>query len=744
MSEIWRDRLYQLLPTIYRLRDRAQGEPLRALLSILEDEFQILADDIDRLYDNWFIETCDEWVVPYIGDLLGVRGIIPLEGSTFSQRALVANTLSYRRRKGTASVLEQLARDVTGWPAKAVEFFQRLSTQQYLNHVRENNLVTLDLRQTNLLELANSPFELATHTVDVRHIDNRRGRYNIPNIGLFLWRLQSYFISSSTARSTPFPGCYTFNPLSISAPLFNRPRTETEVTQLATEVNVAIPLRRRPLYDELAALRQSQVDPSNRIYFGDQPVFRVFVADDEIPLKQIFICNLETPGSSGSWYRQLPIQTGQSAAEISVLPPAIQDLRVGVDPTLGRIVLARKVSPTQVDPYTAVVEVSYAYGFPGDLGGGPYNRRDSVVRWNDSQSQEITWQIGVTQAQSERNKTPEQLVASLKEAVERWNTYSNTNPNTFGLIVLMDNQLHDLTAAGAEVPDIRLPAGSRLAIAAADWVAVNDPEDALRKYRPLGSLVPDGKRSHLQGNLTVQGTAPSAALNPGQFILDGVLLEGSLTVSPGNLGRLHIAHSTLTRGLKVDTSAIDGEKNEKLSVNLLRSIVNSLVLANTVPALQVTDSIVETNGSSGGAIAAPGAAAEIEASTILGTVQVRSIEASNSIFTQAVTATLRQTGCVRFSYLPLASLVPRRFHCHPIDANAARRIVPQFTSLTYGQPNYGQLSSACPIEILTGADDEGEIGAFYFLKQTQRLKNLQTRLNEYLPFGLEAGIFLLN
>lgn len=37
-------------------------------------------------------------------------------------RAWVANTLAYRRRKGTALVLEQLARDVTGWPATAVEF----------------------------------------------------------------------------------------------------------------------------------------------------------------------------------------------------------------------------------------------------------------------------------------------------------------------------------------------------------------------------------------------------------------------------------------------------------------------------------------------------------------------------------------------------------------------------------------------------------------------------------------------
>ena len=121
------DQLFELLPAIYRIRDEAQGHPLRDLLRVVNDQAQIVADDISQLYDNWFIETCDEWVAPYIGDLLGVRPLNPVSAKIFSQRAWVANTLGYRRRKGTVAVLEQLARDVTGWPAKAVEFFQLLA-----------------------------------------------------------------------------------------------------------------------------------------------------------------------------------------------------------------------------------------------------------------------------------------------------------------------------------------------------------------------------------------------------------------------------------------------------------------------------------------------------------------------------------------------------------------------------------------------------------------------------------------
>ena len=35
-----------------------------------------------------------------------------------SQRAYVANTLKYRQGKGTSAILEQIARDYTGWNAE--------------------------------------------------------------------------------------------------------------------------------------------------------------------------------------------------------------------------------------------------------------------------------------------------------------------------------------------------------------------------------------------------------------------------------------------------------------------------------------------------------------------------------------------------------------------------------------------------------------------------------------------------
>lgn len=116
------DRLYELLPAIYRIRDAEQGEPLKSLLRVIAEQVNLVEEDIARLYDNWFIETCEDWVVPYIADLVGYRPVHEAgepgdvrseQGRARNQilipRREVANTLRYRRRKGTLALLELLA-----------------------------------------------------------------------------------------------------------------------------------------------------------------------------------------------------------------------------------------------------------------------------------------------------------------------------------------------------------------------------------------------------------------------------------------------------------------------------------------------------------------------------------------------------------------------------------------------------------------------------------------------------------
>ncbi len=105
------DRLYELIPAVYRMRDADQGYPLRALLQVIAEQVTLVEEDIGRLYENWFIETCEDWVVPYIGALIGYQPVEsagrPGGGDAAGQarnrilvpRQEVADTLRHRRRK---------------------------------------------------------------------------------------------------------------------------------------------------------------------------------------------------------------------------------------------------------------------------------------------------------------------------------------------------------------------------------------------------------------------------------------------------------------------------------------------------------------------------------------------------------------------------------------------------------------------------------------------------------------------
>ncbi len=73
-----------------------EGRPLQALMQILAGELETVERDIDTLYDNWFIETCEDWGCP-IWAISSAR----LREFGNSLRAYVANTLSYRQGKGT-------------------------------------------------------------------------------------------------------------------------------------------------------------------------------------------------------------------------------------------------------------------------------------------------------------------------------------------------------------------------------------------------------------------------------------------------------------------------------------------------------------------------------------------------------------------------------------------------------------------------------------------------------------------
>src|SRR6185503_10946385 len=96
--------------------------PLRELLDRVADQVAIVRRSLDRLWEDQSIESCDSWVIPYLAMLVDTNLVPAMDAR--GQRLDVANTINYRRRKGTLALVEQLAADVTGWECRAVELFR--------------------------------------------------------------------------------------------------------------------------------------------------------------------------------------------------------------------------------------------------------------------------------------------------------------------------------------------------------------------------------------------------------------------------------------------------------------------------------------------------------------------------------------------------------------------------------------------------------------------------------------------
>ena len=711
-----RDQLVELLPRVYRQRDTEPGAGgvLAALLEILGEQGDVVAADLARAYDDAFIETCADWVVPYLGDLLGVRPLHPLGPGAGRQRALVANTLDYRRRKGTLAALEDVSFQVTGWPISAEECLQRLGVTQHLSHQRPTNVRTPDLRHVGDLELVDGPFSRAAHTAEVRHLP--AGRFNLPNIALHAWRLVPQQVLRATARpmADPPDGRYVVDPVGLAVPLFNAPPPEPSLTSLAREFEVPAALRRRALYDELEARRAGSGEEPR--WFGDTPVVEVWADTGAglsvVPLDELTVADLSDP----------------PAPTATVWPRPAAPVTVAVDPVLGRVAFRAGLVPTSVEMTSTIAS-------PGRVGAGPYER-DTILPTAHDGSQPWFRAVGQLAA-----PVPGVVRATLAEAISDWQAEP---PGTVGVIAVLDNRTY------AESLTVDIPVGSELTIAALAWrqaEVANAPTEL-----HLTDAVPAGRRPHLRGSLTVTGIGGPAGALPGELALDGLLVEGALTVAAGNLGRLALRHTTLvpsTGSLTVLSPTAIDDDNGLLVIELTRSITGPITVPDRGPELDLAVSVVD--GAGGTAVDAPLAPASLDQVTVLGALTVERLSASDCVLAGDVSVARQQAGCLRFSYVSEGAVAPRRYRCQPdlaltgitdpaTAAGVRARLAPAFSSTSFGDPAYARLDNRSDPALLTGASNGASMGVFAELQEPQRLANLATVLEEHLRLGLEAGV----
>jgi hypothetical protein len=717
-----KNHLYNLLPIIYRQKDweSTEGQPLKSYLAILENVSDTLELDIDTLYNDWFIETCQDRIIPWIGELIDCGLSVNDDRFLPSYRSYVANTLAYRRRKGTTTILARAVQDLTGWEATVLEFFDHLSITQSLALQDIGEGGTISIRNVGGSEWIDSPFNaLSARSVDIRsstvksntngmsecapHIDPEAG-IGLHSVGIYLARLKSYPIFQAMPHaSKEHTGCYTFDPIGLNIPLFNLPATLRNITDMRQEVTMSLPLRRSVLETEWLERKKSK-NWSGAGYFGDTPVFQIWIPDRQGNPRLLHSAEISIRDLT-HWHH----------------PEEGSGVEAFVDPDLGRFSLANSFEASNI-------RTSYNYGFSGDIGSGPYNHTHTIPLPSQG-----LWKASVTT--SIQVSSPP-FYASLSEAINAWQDSGQS-----GHIKILDS-------ASYTVPQDALQLGSQLLYI-----------DAIAGQRPC-----------ITGRLAVKGLS-----NGGAFYINGCLLKDPIEID-GNL-RLSLQNCTLVpkhgrpsiQGTPITIPGLEDNSLfdvHGLVIQIQNSIVGSMHFASGEIHLDISDSIIDGVGST--AIHAyqdsdtslskmnSTIAASFQCCTVVGAIHITSLSsAQNSIFTEPLSVTRRNQGYLCFCFVPNGSTTPVRYRCQPDSAletapNTADahhdillKLKPVFTSTLYGIPSYGQLGLNCPIEIRSGAENGSEMGAFHHLNSTLRTQGLQKALEEYLPYGLDAEVFCM-
>jgi hypothetical protein len=803
------DKLWNLIPAVYRAADSDQFDaagPLRELVERIGAQAATLRRSIDRLWEDQSIETCDDWVIPYIADLLATNLVNSLDAR--GQRIDVAKTIYYRRRKGTLAVLEELAANITGWDARVVEFFRRLGRTRHnldppievpaatsnqaaqvfaagngamtaftfnlasipvvpgtvqvflagaqigadnasglvfgsgltgtvdyttgaaaltfttapaagvtvaifyehpvggdrsvqfaeglvgaltntfiggwadLRNVYGAALVDAELATTVLLAGApHKAFDEFYHTADLRRGVGQVGWYNIPRLGVFLWRLPSFGVGQTTpVESAQCPGQFTFDPTGREIPLFAvSARGYGDSWTAPAEWQLPTPITRPLLAPALAEV------PAYPLYSSINPL------DGSV-----------VPNALGVFQENTGVFDLIPASQLTADPRTPTTAAFYVDPPRGRLV-------TRTATATGALRVTYHYGFPSTIGAGPYDRRVAGYR-PAATAAPVTGGGG--------------NFAAALGALGPSGVVTIGDFLTYGAVADIGSAATGIVAVtvGAENktrPLIRLPALAAPNVT--EWIFTGGADAG-----HLAQLVLDG--------LFVSG---------GDIVLRGFFDTVTLvcaTLDPGNAGAASGTYAKAADGRDLIPCRLWVEGAVK-SLTIDRSVVGPIQTraAGEIETLALANSIVQAVGPDP-AMAMSTGLAEISRCTILGPASLHRLEASECIFDDIVTVINTQDGCARFSAYAMGSVLPRQY-----ESVATAPRAPLFTSRDFGQPAYAQLLASVDSAIVTGARDAtismgvadgSEMGAYARDKNPIKERSILIKYQEFMPLGL--------
>ncbi len=782
-TAFYTDRLWTLLPEIYRVSDSddpATKGSLRELVERLGAQCAVVRRSIDRSLEDQFIESCDDWLIPYVGDLLATNIVAGLDGR--AQRLDVAKTIYYRRRKGTVGILEELAANVTNWNARVVEFFRRLARTRHsfdpaIGLDRDSAVIdglrgTLsgtpaggfaELRHAGAAQKTQTAFDEYFHTADFRRGRGASGWHNIPKLGIFLWRLKSFGYHNSTpVEDAACPGQFTFDSTGREIPLFAQ-------------------------------------DYRGKEQYGD-----AWVTPDEWML----------PGriSQELFEREQPRLYPDSLVVVDVTTAG----ETIVPPANARVTAERGRFRPTVAPAPGVSRcVRFHHGFSSEIGAGPYDRR---VLGQDALPQPVPIAPVVAAGGSQLQTGLAALGATGTLPIGDSLTYTAIGnlTNFADILVQADQDERPVVRLNGGAWIFQGASGANLAIegilfSGADIVlrgnfstvtlscSTIDPGEEVRADGTVPQTV-DGRqlapgtiwvegaverivlRRTICGPIRTRGGGAVEEIVASDSIVQGVrtTLFGPLTASdvrdPRRFLRLlrdgQDPVSVFIRGsfsaagaaalaaydpVNPPTGAvvtqITGELNALLGAGLIYTAVRfaavplpseleSEAQAGPAPAdlARVNRLLLEAAYPlelAPAAIACGEVIVSMERSTVLGQMYAHRISASESILYGLAAAEDAQEGCVRFCAYVEGSQLHQPYESVTIKDGAAI-----FVTLRFGQPEYAQLARLADRQIVdgtsitAGAKNGSEMGAFSLESYAIKERGLRIKLEEFMPIGL--------
>ena len=722
----YQEKLWEMIPAIYRHEDGLDTNPnpnvLRALVEVMAEQAAVLRRSQDRLWEDQFIDSCDDWAVPYIGELLGTRLLSALNPN--GQKKDVAKTIYNRRRKGTPQILEELIHDISSWDGKLTEGFQRLIRARHGLDPKPETLAgrftgtlpggVADLRSPVASELTDGPFDEYFHTPDLRKPQGLDGRYGISKLNFYLYRLFAYPVFDVAPFALDSER-FTFDPSGRAIPLFakrNRPGQDGwEQWHSADEWELPAPIRCRLLAHAEYLLKAEHVqqlrddglptDPAKKLAVLIGWRFRNeaelaqhtgFLSTENYRLLLQYSIldkcgkNQLLPGSI-SVTADLPIGTIPkeriTAANLENWWVNTTNKSIAIDPERGQFKFL--IAPEIAENASA----TYHYGFSGPFGAGTYDR--SAV-----EDSEPTVEIA-----------PSSVTIDLA---------------AFGaleVVQINDNRTYQIVSSPPGIQQFVLQAANKqrpYLVLNADLIFTTSAADATLELDGLWF-----------------GSPGDSAFN--------VILQGDYEC-------VIIRNCTLDPGAGEITNAL-GEKIHPVSL-IIEGSVEKLCIENSITGpiflrnngliaeeLSIIDSVVQSVDPDIPALYIQTGYTTILRSTIFGSMKVHRLYASEIIITGLAEVTDTQTGCFRFSAAPkevilTKSRLPGPYESFLFETDSNH----WFGSREFGQPAYAQLTETAPAALFRGGENGAEMGVFNRLLNAIKLDGLKSKIEEYMPFGL--------